>query len=76
MRCERCGYETHPGDQICIHCKAKLSFEHSFVPGIDKKIEPIDNEKIKKPVTNVLFYVLGIFAFVFAIVIILFLCFR
>lgn len=49
MKCEHCGYETHPGDQVCINCGENLSLLHSMMPEIDgqkrqeKKIEARKN---------------------------------
>ena len=74
MKCEKCGYETHPGDQICINCKAKLSLAHSYVPGIDKtvEIEPVVENKKK----NIRFAVFcGIGVLVLILVVVLLLCF-
>ena len=75
MRCEKCGYETHPGDQICINCKAKLSLAHSYVPGIDKIVEIETVVEKKKNIRFAIFCAIGVF-FLMLLVILLICFFR
>ena len=69
MKCEKCGYTTHPGDQVCINCGANLSLAHSYVPGIDKHIPEINSDAKKK---NIKFLILSIVGVVLAIAIVVF----
>ena len=35
MKCNKCGGEIHPGDQICMTCGAKLSLDNTIMPEVD-----------------------------------------
>ncbi len=69
MKCEHCGYITHPGDQVCINCGENLSLLHSMMPGIDEQKKQEKKLETKKNV-RFLFISIGIvLVFILSIVI-------
>ncbi|MDE6285274.1 MAG: hypothetical protein K2M17_05965 [Bacilli bacterium] len=38
MKCENCGYVVNPGDQVCIHCGAKLSVANAIMPEVGETV--------------------------------------
>lgn len=43
MKCDNCGFDTNPGDQICINCGAKLSVANQMMPKVEEN--PTKEEK-------------------------------
>ena len=66
MKCDKCGFNTNPGDQICINCGAKLNL-NNYSPEIVQKTEEIvkkDNKKVL--IISIISVILGIlFVFFF-----------
>ena len=76
MKCEYCGYETHPGDQVCINCGESLSLAHSIIPGIDKITEKKIKEEKKQNRIFLFLCIGGVIIFIAFIVTILLLWLR
>ncbi len=74
MKCENCGYETHPGDQKCINCGETLSLAHSIIPDIDNLLKEETKEE-KKENRNFMFICIGVVTALIALVVIILLTF-
>lgn len=70
MKCENCGFETHPGDQKCINCGENLSLAHSLIPDIDNLLKDEKKEEKRKN-RNFLFICIGAVSSLIALVVIL-----
>ncbi len=59
MKCDKCGFEVNPGDQICINCGSKLSEVNMVYPNLEteKKSKKIKNVKKRN---TILFYILSV----------------
>ncbi len=48
MTCDKCGFKTNPGDQICINCGAELSLNNIVVPNVDLTITMPEQKETEK----------------------------
>lgn len=44
MKCDKCGFETNPGDQICINCGSKLSL-NNISNDVYKHVDSVKKEE-------------------------------
>lgn len=56
MKCDKCGFSTNLGDQICINCGATLSLDHALSK-VDQRMS-IPEEKSSKKIR--IFSILGV----------------
>ncbi len=78
MKCDKCGYVTHPGDQVCINCGAKLSLAHSIIPEDNLGIRKKEEEKTlnEKDYRFLIVCILGVVIVILLVVAILLLLFK
>lgn len=69
MRCEKCGFEPNPGDQVCINCGAKLSVINAIVPEIEEIKNNEDTNKDNKKL--IIMTSLGIIALIIIVFLII-----
>ena len=61
MKCDKCGYQVNPGDQVCINCGAPLSSENAIIPEVDGVYM---TKSEKKNRTWLIFVILGVILFI------------
>ena len=69
MKCSKCGGEIYPGDQICMHCGAKLSIDNV----VSSVVEEVINETKPKKANKwfVLLIILGVLILIIIIVLVI-----
>lgn len=72
MKCEICGYETHPGDQVCINCGNTLSLNHTI---ITKDLINKEEMKEEKKENNTKFLIISIVLTIVIIILLVFILF-
>lgn len=61
MKCDKCGYQASPGDQICLNCGNKLALTAiSTIEDIEKMNQEVKPEVVeKKQNKKLLFIIIG-----------------
>ncbi len=62
MKCDKCGFNINPGDQVCMNCGAKLSLYLK-----PESPEPLENEK-KSNSKYLALIIGGVLLFIFLVV--------
>lgn len=66
MKCDKCGYDVYPGDQICMNCGAKLSLNNSVIPELHDLVTP-KSDKSKKNIYIIIGTLVGILLLIFLV---------
>ena len=76
MKCDNCGFQANPGDQICLNCGSKLSL--AAIQSVDDiaRLNEKTEEPVKKKVNPLPFIILGVVAFIVLIILVVFLLFK
>lgn len=74
MKCEKCGFQTNPGDQICINCGAELGINNILIPEVDYTFTNLENKKTEKESSKkfITTCIIGVIIFIIVIISIIF----
>lgn len=73
MKCDKCGFTTNPGDQVCINCGSKLSLSNLVSDGYKEVNTIINTESEKKTINKkiIIFTSIGVLILILVVVLIL-----